>query len=208
MTTTDLPASDARVTAIGCLRSEHRMLARVIEALETLTAEVAEMTTEPDFTLFAAILYYIDVVPERLHHPKEDQYLFAALRRCDPSATALIERLESDHQRSPELIGELQRAMVHWQGGAGKGLDEFTLALGNFCEFHWAHMRLEESEILSRAERHLSTDDWTGIAQAFAANADPLFGAQPSREFERLYHRIANLAPRKLRLGLLKRDQS
>lgn len=207
MSTTDLPASGARDAAIGRLRGEHRTLARVIEALETLTAEIAEMTTEPDFTLLAAILYYIAAVPEQLHHPKEDRYLFAALRRCDPSATALIERLESEHRLSPQLIGELERAMVHWQGGAAKGLDEFALAVGNFCEFHWAHMRLEESEILPRAERHLGADDWTGIAQAFAANADPLFGAQPSREFERLYHRIANLAPRKLRLGLLKRDQ-
>lgn len=199
-----LRPSAARDAALERLRNEHRMLARVIEALETLTAETAEATTAVDFTLLATMLYYVDAVPEQLHHPKEDQYLFAALRIRDPAQTPLIERLEREHQRTPQLIGELERALVHWQGGAPDGLEQFMLALGNFSEFHWSHMRTEESELVPAAERSLTEADWICIADAFRANDDPLFGSSRRREFERLYHRIVTLAPRKHRLSLLK----
>ena len=199
MSAADIPTPyPARAAAISQLRNEHRMLARVIEALETLVAEMAEDLTAPDFALLAAMLYYVDAVPERLHHPKEDQYLFAALRKRDPSAAALLDRLEREHQRSPHLIGELERALVHWQGGAPDGLNQFALAMGTFSEFHWAHMRVEENEVLPRAERSLLEADWLAIADAFGTNLDPLFGIR-RQEFERLYQRIANLAPRKLK---------
>jgi len=202
MSVTDFHAPcPARDASISQLRSEHRQLARVIEALETLVAEMAEDLAAPDFALLAAMLYYVDVVPERLHHPKEDQYLFAALRKRDLDAAVLLDRLEREHQRSPHLIGELERALVHWQGGASDGLDQFALAMGTFSEFHWAHMRVEENEVLPRAEQSLLEADWMAIAEAFSANEDPLFGTQRRKEFDRLYQRIANLAPRKLKLS-------
>lgn len=200
--------SAARDAALEQLRNEHRMLARVIEALETLTAETAEATTALDFNLLAAMLYYVDAVPERLHHPKEDRYLFAALRARDPAQAPLLDRLEREHQRSPYLIGELERALVHWQGGAPDGLEQFALALGNFSEFHWAHMRAEENTILPLAEQTLAEADWIVIAEAFCANEDPLFGARRRQEFDRLYHRIVNLAPRKLKLSLLRQEKA
>ena len=201
-----IPPSAARDAALEQLRNEHRMLARVIEALETLTAEMAEATTALDFTLLSAILYYVDAVPERLHHPKEDQYLFAALRIRAPEQAPLLDRLEREHQHAPQIIGELERALVHWQGGAPRGLEEFALALGNFCEFHWAHMRAEESAVLPIAEQTLIESDWARIAEAFCGHDDPLFGVRRRQEFERLYHRIVNLSPRKLKLSLLRQD--
>ena len=198
----------ARDAALERLRDEHRALARVLEALETLTAETAEETAALDFTLLAAMLYYIDAVPERLHHPKEDRYLFAALRIRDPSQATLIDRLEREHQRSPQLIGELERALVHWQGGAPYGLERFARALGDLSEFHWTHMRAEENELLPLAERALTEADWTRIAEAFCANEDPLFGLRRRQEFDRLYQRIINLSPRKLKLSVLRRQSS
>lgn len=188
------------------IREEHRALAKVIEALEAVTATTVDTQAAPDFALLATMLYYVDAVPEKFHHPKEDRFLFAALRRRDPESHPLLDRLEREHRRSPQLVGELERALVHWQGGAPDGLDRFVLALTVFCEFHWSHMRAEESEVLPRAEHHLVGEDWSALAAAFDANQDPLFGADRKREFDRLYQRIANLAPRKLRVSLLKRQ--
>ena len=115
----------------------------------------------------------------------------------------MLERLEREHRRSPDLLGELERALVHWQGGAPDGLDAFVLATARLCEFSWAHMRSEETSLLPEAERALTEADWLAMAEAFAANADPLFGPGRKGEFDRLYQRIANLAPRKLKLALL-----
>jgi hemerythrin-like domain-containing protein len=193
----------ARNAALARLRDEHRSLARVIEALETVTAQAAEQDVEPDFALLCSMLYYIDVFPERVHHPKEDRHLFAVLRLRSPQSIAILERLEREHRRLPDLLSELERALVHWQGGAADGMNEFVLNLSRYCEFNWAHMRTEETQVLPEAERTLTDDDWLGLAEAFATNEDPLFGQQRRREFERLHQRIAELSARKLKLGLL-----
>lgn len=197
-------ASEARNAALARLHEEHRALARVMEALETVMAQIAATGVAPDFVLLAAMLYYVDAVPEKFHHPKEDRYLFAALRaRCE-EAGAVLDRLEREHGRCPQLVSELERALVHWQGGAPDGCDAFALALARFCEFHRNHMRTEETLVLPLAERCLTEADWIAMAQAFGARSDPLFGAQRRAEFDRLYHRIANLAPRRLKLSLLR----
>ena len=112
----------ARNAALSRLRDEHRALARVVEALETVTAAILEGDHEPDFALLAAMLYYLDAVPERLHHPREDRYLFARVRARAPDTAPLIERLQREHQRSPDLVAELERSLVHWQGGAPDGI--------------------------------------------------------------------------------------
>jgi hemerythrin-like domain-containing protein len=193
----------ARHAALTCLREEHRALARVIEALATLTAQAAEDAVAPDFPLLAALLYYIDTFPERVHHAKEERHLFSALRRRSPESAAVLDRLEREHRRSPDLLSELERALVHWQGGAPDGLHRFALALTRFCDFSWAHMRTEETSVLPQAERVLADADWLAMAQAFAASAEPLFAIPPRREYERLHQRIAGLAPRTLDLALI-----
>jgi hemerythrin-like domain-containing protein len=194
--------------AIMLILDEHRALARIVEALETLTATAEETQSTPDFELISSMLYYIDAVPEKLHHPTEDGYLFAVLRARDPESATLIDRLEREHVQSPQVIVALERAFVHWQGGARDGLREFANALTAYCDFIWSHMRAEEHEVLPRARTTLLDTDWRSMVQAFSANVDPLFGAERRREFDRLYHRIANLAPRKMRLALLKPDGS
>lgn len=195
-------AGAASAAALEQLRREHRALARVIDGLQTLTAELGERTVAVDFPLLCSMLYYIDAVPERLHHPKEELHLFAALERRDPTSVPLLARLRLEHERSPSMIGALEAALVRWQGGAPDGFDRFADALQAFCDFHWGHMRAEEEEVFPRAEQHLANEDWVTMAEAFAANEDPLFGSVRRHEFERLYQRIANLAPRKLRLTL------
>ena len=57
----------ARNAALTRLRDEHRALARVLETLESVTAQIVDACIEPDFGLLASMLYYVDLVPEKLH---------------------------------------------------------------------------------------------------------------------------------------------
>ena len=56
-------------------------------------------------------------------------------------------------------------------------------------------MAREERELLPLALKLLRDEDWREIDAAFAANDDPLFGAQRRKEFEGLIHHILELAP-------------
>ncbi len=67
--------------AIHIIKSEHRSIAAILQGLLYLTTAFRQGGAEPDYQILRAMLYYLDVFPERLHHPKEDGHLFAKLRQ-------------------------------------------------------------------------------------------------------------------------------
>jgi hemerythrin-like domain-containing protein len=183
--------------AIATIKFEHRSLDTVLHTLQVVLARIATGHVTVDFGLLAAALYYIDEFPERCHHPKEDGYLFQRVRRRTDEYNAVLDRLQCDHRQGNNAALSLHRALVHYQGGAASGLQVFRDAVDNYAANMREHFAAED-ELLLRAPSVLSEDDWLYIAEAFAANDDPLFGANHRQEFSQLYHRIMVLAPRKL----------
>lgn len=186
--------------AISILKSEHRSISAVLHGLKELARMAQDTTVRPDFRPFRAMLRYLDEYPERLHHPKEDEFLFARLAARSEEARALVEDLKSEHVAGARLIRELERAFVFFEDGWPAGAREFQVAVGDYAAFHWDHMRKEEQRLLPLAERHLQPEDWKAIDAAFAANRDPIAGLQ-ERDFQQLFSRIANLAPEPVGLG-------
>ena len=186
-------------SVIGTLREEHRSLRTVLHILERLLRDISELRSEPDFTLLCTALYYIDEFPERVHHPKEDEYLFATLRRRTAKFNPILDRLQGEHVRSAQMMTLVQRELVHYQGGAPNGLRRLRTALDAYAGMLEEHMRAEE-ELLKGAREHLTECDWRAIAAAFESNTDPLTASSPRDDFRRLRARIVNLLPRKMRL--------
>jgi hemerythrin-like domain-containing protein len=187
-------------TAIQTIRDEHRSLAAVLHALRQLAKDAEDPKVEPRFDAFRAMIYYIDQFPERLHHPKEDQYLFAKLEARAPQARELIEDLRAEHVLGAQLIRDLEQALVGLEVGWAGGEKAFSAAVEAYCEFHWKHMHKEEEELLPIAERSLSADDWREIDAAFAGNDDPIADLR-EKDFDKLFSRIVNLAPEPIGLG-------
>ena len=183
---------------IGTLLEEHRALRTVLAILERLLTDAAERGTAPDFALLASALYYIDEFPERVHHPKEDAHLFAALRRRTNRFNPVLDRLQSEHIRGAQMLARVQRELVHYQGGAPNGLRATRAAVSAFAAMQDDHMRTEEGVLLA-ARDYLTQDDWTAIARAFATDDDPLSAGSARLEFRRLRARILTLLPRKMR---------
>jgi hemerythrin-like domain-containing protein len=186
--------------AITILKSEHRSIAAVLHALKDLARMAHDATARPRFQVLRSIVRYIDEYPEKLHHPKEDEYLFARLVARAPETRLLVEELQAEHEEGARLIRELERALLFMEEGWPAGAREFSKAVDAYAEFHWKHMRKEEQTLLPLAERHLTPDDWKAIDAAFAANRDPIAGMQ-ERDFEALFTRIVNLAPEPVGLG-------
>ena len=187
--------------AIRIIRDEHRSLAAVIHGMLYLVRQIRERGAKPDFRVLGAMVYYIDAVPERYHHPKEDRYLFRLLGLRCPEARPLIERLETEHRAGAEKIRLLEQALARYQHGANKEFPAFDAAVEAYATFHWDHMRTEEKELLPLAEKHLTPDDWEVIDAAFSGHTDPLFGASVGDEYETLFRRIVHLAPPPIGVG-------
>ena len=186
--------------AIQTIRDEHRSIAAVLHALKQLAKDAADPSLEPRFDVFRAMIYYIDQFPERLHHPKEEQYLFARLEARVPEARPLIETLRAEHVMGAQLIRDLEQALVALEVGAGSSERAFRAAVDAYAEFHWKHMRKEEQELLPLAERYFSAADWREVDAAFAGNDDPIADLR-EQDFEKLFSRIVALAPEPLGLG-------
>jgi len=146
------------------------------------------------------MIYYIDAFPERLHHPKEDDFLFALLAVSAPEARPLIEELCAEHAAGKRLIRELEAALIAFEVNGRSSLPAFADAVDAYARFHWDHMRKEEARLLPLAERHLTEADWQAIDEAFAGNEDPVADLREA-SFDRLYQRIVSLAPDPVGLG-------
>jgi branched-chain amino acid transport system ATP-binding protein len=190
-----------QMKAINIILDEHRSLAAVLGGMLHLVRVIRDGGAAPDFTLFGAMIYYIDAFPERFHHPKEDAYLFRILRQRDADAAELIERLQSEHRAGEDKIRVLAHALLRYQYGGTAQFAQFATAVESYAAFHWEHMRAEEDRVLPLARARLSASDWAEIDAAFASNDDPMVGAKAGEEYDALFRRIANLAPPPIGVG-------
>ena len=186
--------------ALTIIRDEHRALASVLKGLQYLVDEIRGSRQQPDFALMKAIVAYVEQYPDRLHHPKEDQYLFPALRVRAPAAAKVLDELEEQHRHGPDVIGRVKQALAAYEADPGR-LEALHLAVEDYAAEQWAHMRKEEQEILPLAESALRPEDWAPIDAAFKSNQDPMVGVDRQKEFRELFRRVVNLMPAPMGLG-------
>ena len=193
--------------AITIIKDEHRALAAVLNGLLYLNRQVRDSGQKPDFPLLKAMLDYIVAFPDRLHHPKEDEYVYRVLRERDPGVASVLDELQDEHQRGPDATQRMVDALSAY-GSDPAVFEAFAEAVSAYADFQWAHMRKEEEVILPVAEKALFASDWTAIDAAFASNADPLVGVGTQREFRELFRTVVNLMPAPMGLGPERRDRS
>lgn len=188
-------------TALTIILDEHRSLASVIHGLRFLLREMKEKNAPPNFKLLWAMLFYIESFPQRLHHPKENAYLFRKLKSRTHEGDAVIAELEQQHADGAQHVKDLELALGRFEAGAPNGLEEFSAAAEKFANEVVKHMALEETAVMPLAKKHLTSADWAEIADAFTQNGDPRFDHDSDQEFRHMFTRIVNLAPPPIGVG-------
>jgi nucleotide-binding universal stress UspA family protein/hemerythrin-like domain-containing protein len=190
----NLPAGGL-IRPLVTIGDEHRSLAAVIHGLEFLVREAGDKGRPPSFGLLRAMLHYIKVFPEALHHPREDGYLFRKLRERTSQFDPTLDELERQHVTGRQLVEELEQSIARYEADPADGFDAFAAAVARFAAAQMQHMRLESKVILPAAREHLTAEDWAEIDRAFANDGDPRFSIDNDDEFRQLFARILNLAP-------------
>lgn len=185
--------------SIDIIHAEHRACGAVLQALGFLLDGIRDGKYSPDFELLAAMIEYITEVPDKLHHPKEDEYLFVKIRESIPDAHALLNKLEADHAEGTRRTQLLRDALLRYQSVGTLGFELFETIARKYIKFSWEHIALEERELLPIAQRGLSVDDWAAIDAAFVANKNPWSG--PTGEFQKLFTKIVSMIPAPYGLG-------
>ncbi|WP_433608956.1 hemerythrin domain-containing protein [Prescottella agglutinans] len=135
------------------------------------------------------------------HHQAEDRSLWPLVRRTDPAAAAVLDRMDADHVRIAPEIDRLDAAaaMFHDEG-APSARTEFTRSLAALEEVLLPHLRREEDEAMPVVSRALTAAQWDAWDRA--ENIDPKSkwelgiigqwmgdGLDPER-FEKLTHTV------------------
>lgn len=185
--------------ALDIIHDEHRALAAMLNGMRTIATGIRDGRLKVDFALYADMIRYMEEVPERLHHPKENAYLFARLRLRTDEANPILARLEAEHQAGHQRIATLRAALQHYQSAGDAGFSGFFAALNDYVADEWQHMNTEEHEVFPLARKHLLAEDWQAIEEAFLANDNPWQGRQG--EYQALFSKIVNMAPAPVGLG-------
>ncbi|HJV82105.1 hemerythrin domain-containing protein [Noviherbaspirillum sp.] len=193
-----LPPTQA---AIRVLQEEHDLLSAMIRGMEYFVRTVAEGGKAPESKVFRAMLLYITEYPDRVHHPKEDHYLFARLRERSNAVDDVLDTLESEHKLGDRLVLQLQNALTRFELHGALAFGDFSNQVQRYSQFYHGHMRLEEDIVLPAAVQYLNSFDWEEINAAFLANDNPLAGTDYKKDMQKLFSLIANIAPPPVGLG-------
>jgi len=194
------PRSATVPQLLTALYAEHRSIAAVLSAMEALVREHRDRGARIAPRVFRAMLYYLDVFPEREHHPKEEALLFARIRARTREGDTVLDELAREHESGARAIRGLEQALVRLEEGGEAEFPAFAAAVERFAGAYREHMRKEESDVMPLAQRVLTPADWSEIEAAFAAHRDPLSGVA-NRDHETIFHRIVALAPAPIGLG-------
>jgi hemerythrin-like domain-containing protein len=182
------------------LHEEHERLAANVHGMRHLL-RAAEAGAQPDLKVFRAMLLYISEYPERLHHPKEDRWLFGPLSRHTADYDEAIAELEAQHAEGEALVHELEHMAIRHEFGGAALLPEFCEMVERYATFYFNHMRMEEELIFPALKRFLTEEEWRDAHQAFAGNFDPLAGQDLKNSFDRLFSTIVSITPAPIGLG-------
>lgn len=186
---------------LNIIHDEHRSIAAVLHGMQYLVQQIGKRGSNVDPRVFRAMLYYLDTFSERVHHPKEDQFLFAAMRKRGKVADAVIEELEREHRAGAQELRLLEQSLVRYEEGGDREFAGFAQAVERFAEDYWSHMRKEEEKVFPLAEKLLTAADWQAMDRAFEENGDPLASDHDTKDFQKLFSRIVNLAPPPIGVG-------
>jgi len=187
--------------ALNIIRDEHRSIAAVLHGMKELVRRIRERGEKVDPRVFRAMLYYLDTFTERMHHPKEDRYLFAPLRRLGAGPDALIAELEREHAEGDAALRRVEQCLIRYEEGGDREFAEFAGEVDRFVEGYWEHMRKEEEHVFPLATLLFTPSEWDAIDRAFKANNDPFAEDRNERDFRKLFSRIVSLAPPPIGVG-------
>lgn len=175
--------------AVRMWRDEHARFARLLDFLDTQMMAFHE-GGHPNYELMRDVVYYLQHYADRYHHPRED-VAFAMLLEREPSLAPAIKRLMHEHRVINTVGATLYKHLEDILEDAFIARETVEAAAATYLVYYRSHIDSEDTDILPQAARLLQPADWSKVAAAVPAVADPLFGSDVGARFRDLHAQIA-----------------
>lgn len=178
---------------IALWHAEHKHFARLLDLLEQQVVAF-HADDGPNYELMLDVVSYLRYYPDRLHHPRED-VAFARLSERDPRLKPLVDQLQQEHRvivaAGTELLAYLQQVVDDVVVERAR----VEAAAATYLVYYRRHLALEDRDLVPRAEKLLTPQDWEAVVAAVPAGADPLFGENFEPRYRELRRQIALATP-------------
>ena len=144
----------------------------------------------PNYELMLDIVGYLRDYSDGFHHPREDAAFARLAKRC-PDLELILARLSQEHRviaRAGEALREQLQAIL---GGAIIPRAAVEVAAATYLVYYGNHIAKEEEDVLTRAAKELTKEDWEAVRAAVPAGRDPLFDADREERYRELRRQIA-----------------
>jgi hemerythrin-like domain-containing protein len=120
---------------------------------------------DPDYQLMLDVIRYLRDYGDRFHHPREDEAFRRLLAHC-PDRELPIARLLQEHRVIAHAGERLRELLEQAANDAIVERGEIEVAAATYLVYYGNHIAREEEDILPRAARHLTADDWRAVKAA------------------------------------------
>jgi hemerythrin-like domain-containing protein len=149
--------------AVEFLKEEHRVIERVLDAIEH---ELAQRGVTPAFMWPA--LEFLAAFADGCHHHKEEEHLFPALEeRGVPRDGGPIGCMLSEHDAGRALMKRMRSSLVAIETGQSKAECDFRSAAARYIEHLREHIAKEDDVLFVMAQRLLSPTQRAQMARRF-----------------------------------------
>jgi hemerythrin-like domain-containing protein len=157
----------SEATAIEMLEAEHRVIQKMVAGMSVL-AEQIEGREPVDVSLLESIVVFLRTFADRLHHGKEESFLFPALiRRGVPSQGCPIGGLTMEHQKGRVMVGELADATRGYAAGEPPARENLVKSLRALVAFYPNHIWKEDYLLFPLAGKVLTPEDQQELMDKF-----------------------------------------
>ena len=157
----------SEATAVEMLEAEHRVIQKMVAGMSVL-ADQLEGGEPVDVALLESIVAFLRTFADRLHHGKEESFLFPALiRRGVPSQGCPIGGLTMEHQKGRVMVGELADAIRGYAAGEPPARENLVKSLRALVAFYPNHIWKEDYLLFPLAGKVLTPEDQQELMDKF-----------------------------------------
>jgi hemerythrin-like domain-containing protein len=148
----------ANMQATQILKDEHRLIERVLTALQTAASRLSQgAEISPTFFINAAL--FIKNFADGSHHCKEEDILFAAMSESGvPSEGGPIGVMLSEHEQARAFTREMKEAAQKWQAGDSSARTAVVHNALGYVSLLRVHIHKEDNILFPMADRLIPPD--------------------------------------------------